>query len=223
MVFVMLGISIKRLAYFEINGARRLVKGNGTRENKILQFQTAMMSDFNFPFTPYSIQLRFMNELFSVLDQSKHGIFESPTGTGKSLSIICGALTWLRNFQNKRIKELQFQIDQLTCKVESESVVRKEETCLKFNHEDANDEPDWMKNFEQNQSLKIELNDLKTELERIETYMNKIKEYEDEVICEDPGKVRKELNNDLDEVQNSGLFGRFLAAAFNFFETFEDE
>ncbi|XP_047721012.1 ATP-dependent DNA helicase DDX11 isoform X4 [Prionailurus viverrinus] len=60
---------------------------------------------FPFPFTPYSIQKDFMAELYRVLDAGKIGIFESPTGTGKSLSLICGALSWLRDFEQKKHKE----------------------------------------------------------------------------------------------------------------------
>lgn len=53
--------------------------------------------DFNHPYKPYSIQQDFMQNLYSVLDNSQIGIFESPTGTGKTLSITCGAMTWLRD------------------------------------------------------------------------------------------------------------------------------
>uniref|UniRef100_A0A667GRG4 DEAD/H-box helicase 11 n=1 Tax=Lynx canadensis TaxID=61383 RepID=A0A667GRG4_LYNCA len=60
---------------------------------------------FPFPFTPYSIQKDFMAELYRVLDTGKIGIFESPTGTGKSLSLICGALSWLRDFEQKKHQE----------------------------------------------------------------------------------------------------------------------
>lgn len=60
---------------------------------------------FPFPFTPYSIQKDFMTELYQVLEAGKIGIFESPTGTGKSLSLICGALTWLRDFEQKKSQE----------------------------------------------------------------------------------------------------------------------
>ncbi|KAJ2448559.1 ATP-dependent DNA helicase chl1 [Coemansia sp. RSA 2336] len=52
--------------------------------------------EFGFPIsTPYAIQIEFMQRLFETLERGDFGIFESPTGTGKSLSIICGALTWL--------------------------------------------------------------------------------------------------------------------------------
>ena len=50
--------------------------------------------EFQFPFSPYEIQKDFMRELFHCLQDGKLGIFESPTGTGKSLSLICGSLTW---------------------------------------------------------------------------------------------------------------------------------
>ncbi|XP_030893269.1 ATP-dependent DNA helicase DDX11 isoform X6 [Leptonychotes weddellii] len=60
---------------------------------------------FPFPFTPYSIQKDFMAELYRVLEAGKIGIFESPTGTGKSLSLICGALSWLRDFEQKKHQE----------------------------------------------------------------------------------------------------------------------
>ncbi|CAJ0961768.1 unnamed protein product, partial [Ranitomeya imitator] len=60
---------------------------------------------FPFPFPPYPIQEQFMTELYRVLEAGKVGIFESPTGTGKSLSLICGSLTWLRDFEEKKRKE----------------------------------------------------------------------------------------------------------------------
>ncbi|KAH9155103.1 hypothetical protein AeRB84_002906 [Aphanomyces euteiches] len=52
---------------------------------------------FNFPFPPYSIQEDLMKQMYETISHSKIGIFESPTGTGKSLSLICGVLTWLRD------------------------------------------------------------------------------------------------------------------------------
>ncbi|KAM3927064.1 ATP-dependent DNA helicase DDX11 [Leptodactylus fuscus] len=46
-----------------------------------------------------------MTELYRVLEGGKVGIFESPTGTGKSLSLICGSLTWLRDHEEKKRQE----------------------------------------------------------------------------------------------------------------------
>ena len=66
--------------------------------------------DFNFPFPPYDIQRDFMNSLYQCLKDEKLGIFESPTGTGKSLSLICGALTWFVQHEADRKLELQKMI-----------------------------------------------------------------------------------------------------------------
>ena len=69
-------------------------------------------TDFNFPFTPYDIQKAFMSKIFECLKDEKLGIFESPTGTGKSLSLICSALTWfLQNEKDRKIQLLK-QIDE---------------------------------------------------------------------------------------------------------------
>ncbi|KAH9890810.1 DNA repair helicase [Xylariomycetidae sp. FL2044] len=55
--------------------------------------------DFHHPYTPYDVQEQFMNTVYDVLQRGEGqvGILESPTGTGKSLSLICAALTWLRS------------------------------------------------------------------------------------------------------------------------------
>ncbi len=60
-------------------------------------------SKFCHPYQPYDIQLRFMTSLYDCIEHGKVGIFESPTGTGKSLSLICGSLTWLRDNQRRTL------------------------------------------------------------------------------------------------------------------------
>lgn len=61
--------------------------------------------DFHHPYTPYDIQREFMAALYACLNEGKVGIFESPTGTGKSLSLICGSLTWLRDHKRRTFDE----------------------------------------------------------------------------------------------------------------------
>uniref|UniRef100_A0A0P4W9K1 Helicase ATP-binding domain-containing protein n=1 Tax=Scylla olivacea TaxID=85551 RepID=A0A0P4W9K1_SCYOL len=68
--------------------------------------------EFPFPFPPYNIQTDFMRKLFSVLEEGQLGIFESPTGTGKSLSLICGALTWLKQHADHHKAELIRKIEE---------------------------------------------------------------------------------------------------------------
>ncbi|KAH6668631.1 DNA repair helicase [Plectosphaerella plurivora] len=64
--------------------------------------QDEEMVDFNHPYTPYDVQNQFMTAAYNVLEagDGQIGILESPTGTGKSLSLICAALTWLRHHKS---------------------------------------------------------------------------------------------------------------------------
>ena len=61
--------------------------------------------NFHHPFQPYDIQQQFMEAVYNCIEDGKVGIFESPTGTGKSLSLICGSLTWLREHKRKAFDE----------------------------------------------------------------------------------------------------------------------
>lgn len=61
----------------------------------------AQINTFNHPFEhPYQVQLDLMQEIYDTLKNGyKVGIFESPTGTGKTLSLICSTMTWLREYK----------------------------------------------------------------------------------------------------------------------------
>ncbi|KAI1785288.1 DNA repair helicase [Ganoderma leucocontextum] len=59
-------------------------------------------TDFTaFPFKPYDIQLDLMRQVFSAIEDKKVAITESPTGTGKTLSLLCASLTWLKDEQHR--------------------------------------------------------------------------------------------------------------------------
>lgn len=49
----------------------------------------------NFPFKPYDVQTAYMEKVIECLQNSTNGILESPTGTGKTLSLLCSTLAWL--------------------------------------------------------------------------------------------------------------------------------
>ncbi|EGW33539.1 ATP-dependent RNA helicase CHL1 [Spathaspora passalidarum NRRL Y-27907] len=79
---------------------------------------------YNHPYDPYTIQIQLMNAVYDTISNDyKIGIFESPTGTGKTLSLICSSMTWLRHYKRNHIF--------------SEVVDN--------NSEDSDDEPEWVK------------------------------------------------------------------------------
>ena len=57
--------------------------------------------DFGFPGTPYAVQREFMTCAYRAMSDGGLCVLESPTGTGKSLSLLCSALAWLRDYQEK--------------------------------------------------------------------------------------------------------------------------
>ncbi|KAB1203523.1 hypothetical protein CJ030_MR8G015346 [Morella rubra] len=59
-----------------------------------------------FPYQPYGSQLAFMGRVISTLDRAHregrcHALLESPTGTGKTLSLLCSSLAWQQNCKLK--------------------------------------------------------------------------------------------------------------------------
>lgn len=97
--------------------------------------------DFHHPYTPYDVQLDFMKAAYNVLESGtgQIGILESPTGTGKSLSLICASITWLRTFKQREFGaslqidpkqaegEPDWIIEQMLQRKRKELVVRWEE------------------------------------------------------------------------------------------------
>nr|XP_029707927.1 regulator of telomere elongation helicase 1 homolog [Aedes albopictus] len=49
----------------------------------------------NFPFEPYQVQRDYMARVIECLQNSTNGVLESPTGTGKTLSLLCSSLAWV--------------------------------------------------------------------------------------------------------------------------------
>ncbi|KAJ9144707.1 ATP-dependent RNA helicase chl1 [Pleurostoma richardsiae] len=109
--------------------------------------------DFHHPYTPYGVQLQFMRAVYDVLSQGDGhvGILESPTGTGKSLSLICASLTWLRNH-----KKAQY------------------ETSLQLPPNQLKDEPQWIVD----QMLRRKRADLTRRWEEREQRLRRIRERE---------------------------------------------
>ncbi|WRT67408.1 uncharacterized protein IL334_004379 [Kwoniella shivajii] len=95
---------------------------------------------FPFPYPkPYDIQLELMQVVFKAIEDGKIAIVESPTGTGKSLSLLTSTLTWL-DLHKKRLTEV------------AEGELRE-----KLKGDDP-DEPDWVIEH----SIKARLNELRS-------------------------------------------------------------
>ncbi|XP_038223159.1 ATP-dependent DNA helicase DDX11-like [Zerene cesonia] len=160
-----------------------------------------MEPQFQFPFEPYDIQKKFMKELYDTIDKQELGIFESPTGTGKSLSICCGALQWLKDNNKKVVEDLE-----------------KEITVLKEKNSDIPAADDWLqeeyhkvKNNQIIASLQLKLdklnkreeyfNDLKKRVASCKSNINKIDHYfkkqTPEITEDKENKLEGDLDNDL--------------------------
>lgn len=72
---------------------------------------------FGFPYEPYDIQRELMSILYQTFEDRKVGIFESPTGTGKSLSTICASLSWLENNKRKTNEDIKNRMQLLEQKI----------------------------------------------------------------------------------------------------------
>ena len=48
-----------------------------------------------FPYEPYAAQKIYMEKLLTCLEEKQFGLLESPTGTGKTLALLCASLAWL--------------------------------------------------------------------------------------------------------------------------------
>lgn len=110
-----------------------------------------------------------MAELYRVLEAGKIGIFESPTGTGKSLSLICGALSWLRDFEQKKREEEARLLETGTGALHDE---KDESLCLSSSCEGAAatprpaGEPAWVTQFVQKKEERDLVDRLKAEQAR---------------------------------------------------------
>ncbi|OTB02403.1 hypothetical protein M426DRAFT_197331 [Hypoxylon sp. CI-4A] len=124
--------------------------------------------NFHHPYTPYDVQEQFMKTVYDVLQQGEGqiGILESPTGTGKSLSLICAALTWLRNHKRSKFESSVLEAAQ-----------------------EFKDEPEWIVN----QMLKRKRDEIVKQWEERELRLKKIRAKEK--LMEDRGAKRRRLDD----------------------------
>lgn len=128
---------------------------------------------YNHPFEPYDIQIQLMDAIYDAIDNYKIGLFESPTGTGKTLSLICSSMTWLRQY-------------------------KKNSTFYEAEESDSEDEPEWVKKAYQ----KSIANRSKMRAQEYETYLDDLLEnYDASNVTELPEKriKRQKAEQEQDE------------------------
>ncbi|KAF3320976.1 regulator of telomere elongation helicase 1 [Carex littledalei] len=54
--------------------------------------------DVDFPLQAYDCQIVYMEKVIRSLQEGKNALLESPTGTGKTLSLLCATLAWRKSF-----------------------------------------------------------------------------------------------------------------------------
>ncbi|EME80861.1 uncharacterized protein MYCFIDRAFT_20311, partial [Pseudocercospora fijiensis CIRAD86] len=139
--------------------------------------------DFHHPFQPYDIQQQFMEAVYDCIEHKQVGIFESPTGTGKSLSLICGALTWLREHKRKTFDEALATV------------------------EVDDDEPDWMTQHARearSREIRQMRGDLEARLSAVRERERKIKERA--ATEERPFKRQKPAKTDIEDMAEEEQF-----------------
>lgn len=57
--------------------------------------------EVDFPFKPYECQKTYMEKVIACIQHGENGVLESPTGTGKTLCLLCATLAWRETFMAK--------------------------------------------------------------------------------------------------------------------------
>ncbi|GJN89219.1 hypothetical protein Rhopal_002198-T1 [Rhodotorula paludigena] len=112
---------------------------------------------YGFPFEPYSIQQDLMTHLYGALTKGEVTVIESPTGTGKSLSLISSTLSFLRDAKARARHELVASIRSSVSSAEA-----------------LKDEPAWVIEHE----IKTRLDELDRQERELEDRLCKIRERE---------------------------------------------
>ena len=63
----------------------------------------------HFPFKPYDVQTKYMASVIQALNKKEHALLESPTGTGKTLCLLCSTLAWQQQHKGKLNQQKQQQ------------------------------------------------------------------------------------------------------------------
>jgi Rad3-related DNA helicase len=124
------------------------------------------VSSFSFPYTAYPIQNDLMRAIYTCIKTRRVGVFESPTGTGKTLSVICSTLTFLREQYQLGDDDDDDDNDDNSNSIQQGAVGGGGGGGQHFKYSRPStpvddDEPDWCLNFESERSSTVKALTLK--------------------------------------------------------------
>ncbi|CAJ2656141.1 unnamed protein product [Trifolium pratense] len=168
-----------------------------------------------FPFKPYSIQIDFMNALYQSLNQGGISMLESPTGTGKTMSVICSALQWVVDRRQQQEEEKALGL-------------------MSGKNEGLDDEPDWMRDFVVNNNDQKEVK-RKIKNEKFRAVLGKsdndcrkknigdLKKKIDEVGRDEDEFLLEEYESEDEKVEGGSVVSKRKASKSSFSSSSEDE
>ncbi|KAH8860698.1 ATP-dependent DNA helicase DDX11 [Schistosoma japonicum] len=121
-------------------------ESNSISSSTIIQ-SPAKFIDFPYP-KPYSQQLTLMQTVYKTLESNCCGIFESPTGTGKSLSLLTATLRWLLDYNEKQMDLLHNLQSKLKLMNNNNNDEDKENNSKEY---------DWIIEYDKNRLLKQQI------------------------------------------------------------------
>jgi regulator of telomere elongation helicase 1 len=88
-----------------------------------------MINNINvqFPHEPYSVQSNFMSKIIFGLQTRANCLLESPTGTGKTLSLLCAVLAWRQEWieRDKLLQLIHNKTDQSIQQTNNQQIVQQ--------------------------------------------------------------------------------------------------
>jgi len=61
-----------------------------------------------FPYKPYEIQIKYSQYVIKAIGEHKNALLESPTGSGKTMTLLCSVLSWLHSANDKHKNRLVY-------------------------------------------------------------------------------------------------------------------